>query len=84
MPVKWEFVLRAESMGPGSEKVLGTVVGSTNAGQLKYGTGYPAPVPTINVAAGDLPPGVYKLRLIVVDNTGNYPLPCEVRVIVEH
>jgi hypothetical protein len=30
------------------------------------------------------PPGVYKLRLIVVDNTGNYPLPCEVRVIVEH
>lgn len=30
------------------------------------------------------PPGVYKLRLTVVDNTGNYPLPCEVRVIVEH
>ena len=30
------------------------------------------------------PPGVYKLRLIVVDNTGNYPPPCEVRVIVEH
>jgi len=30
------------------------------------------------------PPGVYKLRLTVVDNTGNYPLPCEVRVMVEH
>jgi hypothetical protein len=30
------------------------------------------------------PPGVYKLRLTVVDNTGNYPPPCEVRVIVEH
>jgi hypothetical protein len=30
------------------------------------------------------PQGVYKLRLIVVDNTGNYPSPCEVRVIVEH
>jgi hypothetical protein len=30
------------------------------------------------------PAGVYKLRLTVVDNTGNYPLPCEVRVIVEH
>ncbi len=30
------------------------------------------------------PPGVYKLRLTVVDNTGNYPLPCEVRVTVEH
>jgi hypothetical protein len=29
-------------------------------------------------------PGVYKLRLTVVDNTGNYPLPCEVRVLVEH
>ena len=30
------------------------------------------------------PSGVYKLRLTVVDNTGNYPTPCEVRVIVEH
>jgi len=30
------------------------------------------------------PPGVYILRLTVVDNTGNYPLPCDVRVIVEH
>ena len=30
------------------------------------------------------PPGVYKLRLTVVDNTGNYPPPFEVRVIVEH
>jgi hypothetical protein len=30
------------------------------------------------------PPGTYKLRLTVVDKTGNYPLPCEVRVTVEH
>ncbi len=32
---------------------------------------------------GALPEGVYTLRLVVVDNTGNYPQPCEVRVIIE-
>jgi len=32
---------------------------------------------------GALPEGVYVLRLVVVDNTGNYPQPCQVRVIVE-
>lgn len=29
-----------------------------------------------------VPPGVYWLRLIVEDPTGNYPEPCEIRVIV--
>lgn len=29
-----------------------------------------------------LPAGAYDLRLVVVDNTGNYPEPCTVRVIV--
>jgi len=32
---------------------------------------------------GALPEGVYTLRLVVVDKTGNYPEPCEVRVIIE-
>lgn len=31
-----------------------------------------------------LPDGRYDFRLVVVDNTGNYPEPCEVRVSVEH
>jgi len=31
-----------------------------------------------------LPEGWYDFRLVVVDNTGNYPQPCEVRVFVEH
>jgi LysM repeat protein len=31
---------------------------------------------------GALPEGVYQLRLVVVDGTGNYPEPCQVRVIV--
>jgi len=30
-----------------------------------------------------LAPGVYTLRLVVVDITGNYPEPCTVRVIIE-
>jgi len=32
---------------------------------------------------GALPEGVYTLRLVVVDKTGNYPEPCRVRVIIE-
>lgn len=28
--------------------------------------------------------GAYRLRLTVVDETGNYPEPCEVRIVVEN
>ena len=31
-----------------------------------------------------LPDGAYTLRLVVVDNTGNYPPPCAVTVHVAH
>jgi hypothetical protein len=31
-----------------------------------------------------LPNGSYRLRLVVVDSTGNYPEPCEVRVTVKN
>ena len=45
-------------------------------------------VPVVNGYLGDwktgaLPEGVYQLRLTVVDGTGNYPAPCQVRVIIE-
>ena len=30
-----------------------------------------------------VPPGTYWLRLIVVDQTGNYPEPCEIRVMIK-
>ena len=30
-----------------------------------------------------VPPATYWLRLVVVDQTGNYPEPCEIRVIVK-
>ncbi|MFQ6057685.1 MAG: LysM domain-containing protein [Anaerolineae bacterium] len=33
---------------------------------------------------GALPEGVYILRLTAVDITGNFPQPCDVRVIIEH
>jgi hypothetical protein len=32
----------------------------------------------------DLPAGSYTVRLVVVDATGNFPPPCEVRVFVTH
>jgi hypothetical protein len=31
-----------------------------------------------------LPAGAYTFRLVVVDQTGNYPKPCEVEVTIEH
>lgn len=33
---------------------------------------------------GALPEGVYILRLTAVDITGNFPQPCDVRVIIDH
>jgi len=44
--------------------------------------------PVVNGYLGDwktgaLAEGVYQLRLVVVDKTGNYPAPCQVRVIIE-
>lgn len=53
----WNFRLLAESMGPGPDRVLGTLPGVTVLGTTAYGS----PATTINVAAGTLPIGVYKL-----------------------
>jgi hypothetical protein len=33
--------------------------------------------------SGDYPPGTYTLRLVVVDQTGNYPAPCNVTLSVQ-
>jgi len=60
LAVQWQFSVKAESMGPGPEVNFGPVTGNTNAGQLRYGPGNP-PVPTVNIPAGALPPGAYKL-----------------------
>jgi hypothetical protein len=40
------------------------------------------PLGTWNTSA--LPAGAYTFRLVVVDKTGNYPVPCEVNVTIEH
>lgn len=61
LPVKWKFSVKAESMGPEPELLLGEMIGTTNAGQLGYGPGLAAPHPAVTVPAGTLPPGVYKL-----------------------
>ncbi|HIC92846.1 MAG TPA: hypothetical protein EYP09_01155 [Anaerolineae bacterium] len=48
---------------------------------------YDAPVEDGPLGVWDtsiLPAGTYSFRLVVVDRTGNYPPPCEVRVTIEH
>jgi hypothetical protein len=72
LPVR--VTLRAESMGPGAEQVLGDITISTQAGQLVYGPGLPGTDPTITVPAGTLLQGVYKL-VAVVTFPGTPPPP---------
>jgi len=38
--------------------------------------------PLMTWVTSTVPPGEYEVRLVVVDKTGNYPPPCEVRVVV--
>jgi hypothetical protein len=33
--------------------------------------------------SGSYPAGTYTLRLVVVDQTGNYPTPCQVTITVQ-
>ena len=33
--------------------------------------------------AETLPPGTYSIRVVVVDNTGNYPPPCQTTIKVK-
>ncbi len=58
-----------------------------NPKQWSYFDGRKSPVQngvlgTFNASA--VPNGTYTIRLVVVDNTGNYPPPCQVTVVVKH
>jgi hypothetical protein len=53
----------------------------TVVGQLHYNPVAGGILETFN--SGDYPPGTYTLRLVVVDQTGNYPDPCYVTVSVQ-
>jgi len=75
LPLTLAYQLRAESMGPGAEVILGTDVFNTNPGQLMYGPGNPAHIPNINVAANTLPAGAYKLVATVTSTAGGGPPP---------
>jgi hypothetical protein len=53
----------------------------TVVGQLHYSPVAGGVLETFN--SGAYPPGTYTLRLVVVDQTGNYPAPCQVTVTVQ-
>jgi hypothetical protein len=54
----------------------------TVVGQLHYSPVSAGVLETFNSSA--YPPGTYTLRLVVVDQTGNFPEPCRVTVAVQH
>jgi len=53
----------------------------TVVGQLHYTPASGGLLETLNTGA--YPPGVYTIRLVVVDRTGNYPEPCGVTVSIQ-
>lgn len=53
----------------------------TVVGQLHYAASDGGVLETLNTGA--YAPGVYTIRLVVVDRTGNYPEPCQVTVTVQ-
>jgi hypothetical protein len=65
-------------VGPGNNPRDGqwTVIGQLHRNQVNGGV-----LETFN--AGAYTPGQYTLRLVVVDQTGNYPPPCQVVVNVQ-
>jgi hypothetical protein len=63
-------------VGPGANPQQWTVVGQLHRAPVRGGV-----LETFN--AGAYPPGVYTLRLVVVDNTGNFPEPCQVTITVQ-
>lgn len=65
------YRLQISGNGPRDEEFLTLMTSSTQVYQGELGT--------VNTAA--FVPGVYWLRLTVVDNTGNYPPQCMIRVI---
>ncbi|MCL7454977.1 MAG: hypothetical protein M8467_18220 [Anaerolineae bacterium] len=53
----------------------------TVVGQLHYGPVNGGVLETLN--SGAYPPGTYTLRLVVVDQTGNFPQPCQVTISIQ-
>jgi hypothetical protein len=53
----------------------------TVVGQLHYSAVANGVLETFN--GGSYPAGTYTLRLVVVDQTGNYPEPCRVTITVQ-
>jgi hypothetical protein len=53
----------------------------TVVGQLHYSPVVGGVLETLR--SGAYPPGTYTLRLVVVEQTGNYPEPCPVTVVVK-
>jgi hypothetical protein len=62
-------------VGLGTDPAQWTVVGELHRAPVSGGV-----LETFNAAA--YPPGVYTLRLVVVDTTGNFPEPCQVTITV--
>jgi hypothetical protein len=61
--------------------------GEITAGEWAFIQRYETPVTDGLLGVWDtspLPAGAYTFRLVVVDKTGNYPKPCEVKVTIEH
>ncbi len=63
-------------VGTGTNPGQWTVVGDLHRAPVSGGV-----LETFNAAA--YPPGVYTIRLVVVDKTGNFPEPCQVTVTVQ-
>jgi hypothetical protein len=63
-------------VGQGSNPREWTVVGQLHQTPVNGGL-----LETFNASA--YPPGTYTLRLVVVDQTGNYPEPCQVTIAVQ-
>lgn len=53
----------------------------TVVGQLHHSSVTNGVLETLN--SGAYPPGTYTLRLVVVDQTGNYPQPCRVKITIQ-
>lgn len=63
-------------VGAGADPAQWTVVGQLHRGPVNGGV-----LETLNSNA--YPPGIYTLRLVVVDVTGNYPDPCRVTINIQ-
>lgn len=64
----YTVTLRAESLGGGFEGDLGSKSGFLVPGQTSYGHGHPNQV-AVDVPAGSLSPGVYRLAAVVTFTT---------------